>query len=126
MHTGTGALTGYLDVAQVVLYVFWAFFAGLIYYLRREDKREGYPLVSDRSDEVKVQGFPPMPSPKTFMLAHGGTVSVPRIDKDAPPLLARPFAKHRGAALEPTGNPMRDGVGPAAYALREDEPERTA
>ncbi|HKK51252.1 MAG TPA: photosynthetic reaction center subunit H, partial [Myxococcota bacterium] len=30
----TGALTGYIDVAQVVLYVFWIFFAGLIFYLR--------------------------------------------------------------------------------------------
>ena len=34
----------YLDVAQVTLYVFWIFFGCLIYYLRREDKREGYPL----------------------------------------------------------------------------------
>ena len=34
--------------AQVVLYAFWIFFAGLILYLRREDKREGYPLESDR------------------------------------------------------------------------------
>ncbi len=36
----------YLDVAQVTLYVFWIFFGCLIYYLRREDKREGYPLDS--------------------------------------------------------------------------------
>ncbi|MFN9102251.1 MAG: photosynthetic reaction center subunit H, partial [Betaproteobacteria bacterium] len=28
---GTGAITGYVDVAQLVLYVFWIFFAGLIY-----------------------------------------------------------------------------------------------
>ena len=33
----TGAITGYVDVAQIVLYVFWAFFAGLIYYLLREN-----------------------------------------------------------------------------------------
>ena len=31
----------YMDVAQVTLYVFWIFFACLIFYLRREDKREG-------------------------------------------------------------------------------------
>jgi photosynthetic reaction center H subunit len=42
-----GAITQYIDVAQVVLYVFWVFFFGLIFYLRREDKREGYPLVYD-------------------------------------------------------------------------------
>ena len=36
-HMHRGAITDYIDVAQVVLYVFWAFFAGLIVYLRRED-----------------------------------------------------------------------------------------
>ena len=60
-----GALTSYFDVAQVTLYVFWLFFAGLIYYLLQENKREGYPLESDRSANIKVQGWPPMPSPKT-------------------------------------------------------------
>src|SRR4051812_30721725 len=126
MHTGTGALTGYLDVAQVVLYVFWAFFAGLIYYLRREDKREGYPLISDRSDRVTVQGFPPIPKPKTFLLPHGGTVQAPRRDHRTEPLLhAKPVAGFPGAPLQPTGNPVRDAVGPAAYAEREDKPEFT-
>ena len=56
-----GAITGYIDVAQLVLYAFWIFFAGLIFYLRREDKREGYPLESDRAGGVVVQGFPPFP-----------------------------------------------------------------
>ena len=45
----TGAITSYIDVAQVALYAFWAFFALLILYLRREDKREGYPLESGRT-----------------------------------------------------------------------------
>mgnify|MGYP000491222488 CR=1 FL=1 len=63
---GTGAITGYIDVAQLVLYAFWIFFAGLIIYLRREDKREGYPLESERSGSVTVQGFPAVPAPKTF------------------------------------------------------------
>ena len=65
----TGAITGYIDVAQVVLYAFWVFFAGLIFYLRREDKREGYPLESDRPGRLAVEGFPAMPSPKTFLMA---------------------------------------------------------
>lgn len=38
-----GAITSYIDVAQVTLYVFWIFFAGLLFYLLRENKREGYP-----------------------------------------------------------------------------------
>ena len=29
----TGAITSYIDVAQVVLYAFWIFFAGLIYWI---------------------------------------------------------------------------------------------
>ena len=42
-----GAITSNIDVAQVVLYAFWIFFAGLVFYLRREDRREGYPLESE-------------------------------------------------------------------------------
>ena len=34
-----GAITGYIDLAQILLYAFWAFFAGLIYYLVRENHR---------------------------------------------------------------------------------------
>lgn len=63
-------ITEHIDVAQVVLYVFWIFFFGLIYYLRREDKREGYPLESERSAHITVQGFPAMPEPKTKKLSH--------------------------------------------------------
>jgi photosynthetic reaction center H subunit len=122
----TGAITGYIDVAQIALYVFWAFFAGLIYYLHRENKREGYPLISDRSDRVKVQGFPAVPEPKTFRLPHGGTVQAPRPnDLDKRPIKAKPIADFLGAPLQPTGDPMQDGVGPASYAEREDLPELT-
>jgi hypothetical protein len=68
----TGAITGYIDVAQLVLYVFWIFFIGLVIYLRREDKREGYPLEAEGSSRVRVVGFPDLPEPKTFVLPHGG------------------------------------------------------
>jgi len=125
---GTGAITGYIDVAQIVLYVFWAFFAGLIIYLRREDKREGYPLDSDRTDRtdrVIVQGFPAMPKPKTFRLAHGGEVTVPDGRRDERAIQADPAAYFPGAPLSPTGNPMIDGVGPASYAARSDQPDLT-
>lgn len=62
-------MTQYLDLTTLVLYAFWIFFAGLIYYLRREDKREGYPLKSDRRN-VAVQGFPAVPPRKTFNTGH--------------------------------------------------------
>jgi photosynthetic reaction center H subunit len=122
----TGAITSYIDVAQVVLYAFWIFFAGLIYYLHQEDKREGYPLLSDRSDKVTVQGFPPIPAPKIFLLRDGTTYSAPPGNPDDRDIAAVPTGLWLGAPLVPTGNPMIDGVGPAAWAMREDVPELTA
>jgi photosynthetic reaction center H subunit len=121
----TGSITGYIDIAQIVLYAFWIFFAGLIVYLRREDKREGYPLESDRSGRVKVQGFPAIPTPKTFHLAEGGTVQAPREDLDPRTIRALPNGPHPGAPLVPTGNPMLDAIGPAAFALRANHPDYT-
>lgn len=122
----TGAITGYIDVAQLTLYAFWAFFAALIFYLRREDKREGYPLVSERSDNVLVQGFPPMPSPKTFLLRQGHTYQAPPGNIDTRAISAEPLERFPGAPLHPTGNPLVDGVGPASYAMRDQVPEVTA
>lgn len=126
----TGAITGYIDVAQLVLYGFWIFFAGLIIYLRREDKREGYPLESDRSDRaprVSVVGFPSPPEPKKFLLPHGQGVRYaphPETPSGAIPG-TKASAAWYGAPLVPTGDPMRDGVGPASYANREDLPDLT-
>lgn len=122
----TGAITGYIDVAQIVLYAFWIFFFGLVVYLRREDKREGYPLESKRTiasgGRVVVQGFPAVPSPKTFLMPHGGVAMAPAAREERP-VAAVPTAPWSGAPLQPTGNPMLDGVGPAAYALRADHPD---
>lgn len=122
---GTGAITGYVDVAQLVLYAFWIFFAFLIFYLRREDKREGYPLESDRSEHVRVVGFPGLPEPKVFALPHGGTYEAPNARAEERSIAAEPAAPWPGAPLEPTGDPMADGVGPAAWAERDDEPDLT-
>jgi photosynthetic reaction center H subunit len=121
----TGAITGYIDVAQLVLYAFWIFFAGLIFYLRREDKREGYPLVAERPDTAPYLNFPPIPSPKVFRLADGQTVSVPTGVGDTRTINAQPVAAWPGAPLNPIGNPMADGVGPASYAERAEKPDIT-
>ena len=120
----TGAITGYIDVAQLALYAFWFGFAALIFYLRREDKREGYPLVSDRSPFVTVVGFPTPPPPKTFLTQHG-PIYAPRVE--APDVVnARPAAKWLGSPLDPIGNPMLAGMGPGAYAQRRaDIPDYT-
>lgn len=58
----------YLDGAQIMLYAFWLFFLCLVYYLRKEDKREGYPLESERGP---VQGFPSVPAKKTYIGQDG-------------------------------------------------------
>jgi photosynthetic reaction center H subunit len=122
---GIGAFTRYIDVPQVVLYAFWIFFAGLIYYLRREDKREGYPLESDRSGNIRVQGFPPIPPAKVFKLRDGGSYVAPPGVLDTREIAVRPAAAWPGAPQQPDGDPMRDGVGPASYVQRADEPDLT-
>jgi photosynthetic reaction center H subunit len=123
---GTGAITQYVDVAQIVLYMFWAFFFSLIFYLQRESKREGYPMHTDRPGRSYVDGLLPMPSVKTYLLPHGGEAQAPH-DRDMIPakLAATPTAPFPGAPLEPTGNPMLDNIGPGSYTLRSDTPELT-
>ena len=102
----TGAITNHIDVAQVVLYAFWIFFAGLLIYIRREDKREGYPLESERSGAVRVQGWPAMPEPKSYKLPHGGTVLKPDPKPEvARQILAVPTELWPGAPLEADRQP---------------------
>ncbi|MEO8318399.1 MAG: photosynthetic reaction center subunit H [Bradyrhizobium sp.] len=115
----------YMDLAQVTLYVFWIFFACLIYYLRREDKREGYPLDSTGLSGGVVHGFPRMPSPKNYLLRGGHVATLPNHKNDRGDVALAPVAPWPGAPLGPTGNPMLDGVGPGSYADREDIPELT-
>ena len=66
-----------------------------------------------------------MPAPKTFTLADGSTVLAPRVEHDARTIRATPTGPYPGAPLQPTGNPMVDGVGPAAYAERANHPDHT-
>ena len=112
----SGAITGYIDVAQLALYAFWIFFAGLVYYLHRENKREGYPLESDRSAHITVQGWPAVPDPKTYLLPDGSTVDIPNNKPiNQPPMHEGAW---RGQPLEPQGNPLLAGVGPGCWSDR--------
>ncbi|MGF1561235.1 MAG: photosynthetic reaction center subunit H [Geminicoccaceae bacterium] len=124
----TGALTGHIDVALVCLYLFWAFFAGLIYYLRREDQREGYDFEPEGQKGDFLGIFvPPTPTPKTFKLMHGGEVQAPsRSGGDTRPIKGAAPEPFIGSPLSPTGdNPMLDCIGPASYAERQDKPDLT-
>jgi len=121
-----GTITDHFDIAFISLYVFWLFFAVLVFWLHRESKREGYPLVTDRPGRVKVVGFPGMPPPKTFITHDGHSITVPRIGEVEPPVTgAVPASPAFGAPLIPTGNPMVDAVGPAAYCRRAEVPDLT-
>ena len=120
-----GAITGYIDVAQVTLYVFWAFFFGLVFWLRKEDRREGYPLESDPTGRVKDQRLPA--ASESQDLPDRATAHRPSHRTSSAttrPVAARRVGAWPGAPLVPTGNPLVDGVGPAAWAERSTSPIR--
>ena len=117
----SGNFFGNFDLTLILLYGFWAFFFGLVVYLNREGKREGYPMVSDTTGAYDGEGWTGMPSPKTFILPHGaGTVQAPRPEM----VHELPIGPVRwsGDPIDPLGDPMQLGLGPAAYAMRADKP----
>ena len=125
---GTGAITGYIDVAQLALYAFWIFFFLLVRHLHREGKREGWPLaVTGVKGQISmVEGNGGMPDPKTYYLDNGqGERVKPGPAPAGYELKAAPISGHGGAPLHPTGDPMVDGVGPAAWAIRPEAPDLT-
>ena len=114
---------GHMDAAELVFYLFVAFFIGLVIWLRREDRREGYPLEMDVSGALlRNDGLLQTALPKTFHLPFDqGTVVQPNDDRD--PFVvqnARRTAKWAGSPLEPVGDGIGAGVGPGAYAQRSD------
>ena len=115
---------GTFDLARIALWAFWLFFAGLVYYIQRENQREGYPLEND--DGSPAGSLFSNPEPKTFHLYHGGTVTAPTAKNERANLALARTGAGQGFPFEPTGNAMADGVGPASYALREDAPELDA
>ena len=127
--TDGGYFSG-LDLPLVLVIAFFLFFLGLIYHLHQENKREGYPLISDRTERsggrVKVVGFPPLPKPKTFILPHGrAPVTVPREEANDIPIGATGAGGRHGMPIEPAGNPLLSGLGPAAWNAKIDEPDRS-
>jgi photosynthetic reaction center H subunit len=113
------------DLAALSIWGFWVFFALLVYYLQRENMREGYPLEDDDGNVSANQGPFPVPSDKTFILPNGhGTKSVP--SGQTPERANLPLERTNGGTgfpFAPTGDPMADGVGPASWAPRQDVPE---
>jgi photosynthetic reaction center H subunit len=116
---------GNTDMAEVALWAFTLFFIGLILYLRREDRREGYPLEDDVTGKLEPEsGLFFTAQPKTFRLAHGD-VSKPDGSRDSKDINARRTAPWSGSPYEPVGDPLQAGVGPGSYAHRAKVPELT-
>ena len=119
---------GNFDLASLAIWLFWGFFALLVYYLQTENMREGYPLENEDGSPAPNPGMLPLPRPKTFRLPGGqGSVTVPSAANEAAHrrtdlALARTMASE-GFPHMPTGNPMADGVGPASWVPRGDVPE---
>jgi photosynthetic reaction center H subunit len=117
---------GDFDSTSLIFGTFVLFFAGLIIYLRREDRREGYPLEDEVSGRLEARGglfF--AAKPKTFILAHG-THTVPHANRDSLELAATRTSRAPGSPLEPTGDAMLAGVGPGSFAQRARKAELTA
>ncbi|KAB7644857.1 photosynthetic reaction center subunit H [Polymorphobacter fuscus] len=117
-------LVGGLDVAELAFYLFFLFFIGLVWYLNRESRREGYPLEHDISgvvgNDVARLDFSDR---KTFQLPHGlGTYTPEAVPRDALPTNVLPRV-YPGTPLDVIGEPLGSGVGPGGYALRADRPD---
>ena len=119
---------GDFDLASAAIWMFWIFFALLIYYLQTENMREGYPLETDDGAIAPNQGPFPVPKDKTFILRDGrGELTVPSGQHpDRQVLALQRTSKAAGSPYVPTGDAMMDGVGPAAWAPRRDVPELDA
>ena len=120
-----GNIVGTIDLAGIAFGLFVLFFFALIFYLRREDRREGYPLEDELTGRVETIGGPLSTAyPKKFKLPFDqGTVTSPPEGRDPFEIAAKQKENFGGAPYTPTGNPLVDGVGPAAYANRAKVPD---
>ena len=118
-------IVGTFDVAELAFLLFFGFFVALVFYLNKESRREGYPLEDADSGRIHP-GSLFDGDKKSFQLPHGRGTYVPedvaRDDINVPAVRA---FKGSGAPFVPTGNPMTDGMGPAAWANRAKYPDLT-
>ena len=121
---------GNLDVASIALWLFFFFFVGLVIWIQRENQREGYPLMDEDGTQADAGSVFPNPEDKTFLLPHGrGEYTVPSKqppERDNINDLLKRDIESGGFPYDPAGDPMIDGVGPASWAPRRDEPELDA
>lgn len=117
-------IVGNIDIAMLSLWAFFAFFIGLVVYLNRESRREGYPLEEESDGRIWPGDLTDGP-PKAFHLPHGQgtTYAPPNTPRDPVNIKAVKAWRGAGSPYVPTGNPLVDGIGPAAYANRAKRPD---
>jgi photosynthetic reaction center H subunit len=118
-------IVGSFDVTELVFFAFVLFFLGLMIYLRREDRREGYPLEDETTGRVDTPGgVLSTATPKIFKMPFGrGTMTSPPASRDAFEVAGKRTFRSPGAPYYPTGNPLVDGIGPASWANRSKHPD---
>lgn len=114
-------LVGSIDVAELVMIGFFAFFLGLVLWIRREDRREGYPLEDTATGRIQTVGSPfEFDNAKVFRLPFGLGRVIPERGKREPVKIAgtRRTARFASAPIEPVGDPFTTNAGPGAWAER--------
>jgi photosynthetic reaction center H subunit len=118
-------IVGTFDVAELAFLLFFGFFIALVFYLNKESRREGYPLEDEETGKIHPGSLFDT-GKKSFQLPHGRGTYVPedvaRDDINVPGVQA---FRSAGAPWVPTGNAMKDGMGPAAWANRSKYPDLT-
>jgi photosynthetic reaction center H subunit len=119
-------IVGVFDVAELTFILFFIFFVGLVIYLNRESRREGYPLEDEQTGRVDSWPLTQVGDKKVFKLPFDRGVYIPEdVPRDAVNIPAKQAFGAAGAPWVPTGDPMADGLGPASYANRADYPDLT-
>ena len=117
-------ITQHIDLAQLAFWAFFLFFVGLCLKLRKNDKREGYPMKESPFSSRHTEGFPLRDEAQTYILNEGGTTQAPHFYKGGA-MSAEPLYPFPGTPLSPVGNPLLAGIGPGAWVMRNDAPMRT-
>lgn len=116
-------LVGGLDIAELTFFAFFLFFLGLVWFLRGEDRREGYPTEDDLTGIDGSNNDPLFFKPaKTFKLPHGMGETSTDGPRDPMPknVLARGWS---GEPLDVVGDRLTSGLGPASICQRADRPD---
>ena len=117
-------VTQHIDLPQLAFWLFALAFVAICYFLRKNDKREGYPLKASPFTGERLRGAPLAAPPLTYLLNEGGATSTPH-EYPAPPGAVLPFYRFDGTPFRPAADLLRTPLGPGAWVMRSNEPMRT-